>query len=128
MTKIEAIKGSIKKWEAIVLGTGVDFGCDNCELCKKYDPELSNDCLGCPIMEEAGNTGCFGTPYIEWYEHFDREHHDPCDNPFPMKVECPECKRLAKEELAFLEMILKKNQKRTTDKKPRTKKGETLCQ
>jgi len=31
---LKALKGSIKKWERIVEGTGVDEGADNCPLCE----------------------------------------------------------------------------------------------
>jgi len=33
---LEALKGSIKKWERIVEGTGVDEGADNCPLCELF--------------------------------------------------------------------------------------------
>jgi hypothetical protein len=33
---LEALKGSIRKWEAIVDGTGEDDGADNCPLCHMF--------------------------------------------------------------------------------------------
>ena len=55
--KIEALRGSIKKWGKIYDGTGADEGDENCPLCKIYS------CDSCPIGEAIGTEGCFGTPY-----------------------------------------------------------------
>ncbi len=65
---LEALKGSIAKWEAIVAGTGFDNGADNCPLCGLFnnadDPET--DCDGCPVAEKSGHKYCGGTPYTKF--------------------------------------------------------------
>lgn len=61
---LKALKGSIKKWEKIVDGTGTDKGPDNCPLCKLFFD--STDCLGCPVNNATGKTGCRGTPYDDY--------------------------------------------------------------
>jgi hypothetical protein len=69
---LEALEGSISKWEKIVAGTGEDQGRDNCSLCSKfYDLEGPEDlsgnkqemCYGCPVSIASGIEGCVGTPY-----------------------------------------------------------------
>ena len=67
---LEALKGSIRKWESIVEGTGLDRGPDNCPLCQKFnsDDEGENThfmCDGCPVAKATGETGCHGSPYYE---------------------------------------------------------------
>lgn len=60
----EALRGSIRKWEKIVDGTGFDYGGNNCHLCQLYATRAL-DCLGCPVRAETGKSGCFGTPYYK---------------------------------------------------------------
>lgn len=55
-----ALEGSIKKWEAIVDGSGKDMGCDNCPLCKLFYDDW---CDGCPVKERTGLAECYGSPY-----------------------------------------------------------------
>lgn len=63
---LEALYGSIRKWEAIVAGEGVDEGPDNCPLCLLfYAPAL---CRRCPVYQKTGASDCVGTPYIEWHK------------------------------------------------------------
>jgi hypothetical protein len=66
---LKALRGSIKKWEAIVAGTGVDQGTDNCPLCEEF---FDDWCKGCPVNDASGNS-CNGTPYEAWEE----AHYDP---------------------------------------------------
>jgi hypothetical protein len=64
---LEALKGSIAKWEAIVAGTGLDGASDNCPLCHIFHPDFSNvECDGCPVYERTDNRYCGNTPYVEW--------------------------------------------------------------
>lgn len=67
---LEALKGSIAKWEAIVAGTGVDRGVENCPLCQMFcaNDDEDADCRGCPVMRETGRSDCNGSPYMEWAE------------------------------------------------------------
>jgi hypothetical protein len=68
---LEALKGSIRKWEKIVSGEGVDYGWQDCPLCDMYIPEA---CRGCPISEKTNALGCRQTPYSSWYAHRKIEH------------------------------------------------------
>ena len=67
---LEALKGSIGKWEAIVAGTGFDNGVDNCPLCGLFNNDETNDsetdCDGCPVAEKSGHKYCGGTPYTQF--------------------------------------------------------------
>ena len=62
-----ALKGSIRKWERIVKGTGADYGIDNCPLCKIYvkfpQTVFFGDCDGCPVKTVTTYSSCIGTPY-----------------------------------------------------------------
>jgi hypothetical protein len=94
---LKALKGSIGKWQRIVNGRGVDRAADNCPLCKYF----SNKCGACPVKKWTGQSQCIDTPFWEWVQHNADKHPGK-----PLKVYCPECKRLAKEELNFLEDLL----------------------
>ena len=61
---LKALRGSIKKWEKIVAGTGVDQGTYNCSLCALFYSDYH--CAGCPVAKATGLHLCEGTPYIEW--------------------------------------------------------------
>lgn len=67
---LKALKGSIKKWEGIVEGTGVDNGDENCPLCGKFahrmDFRSGTHCEGCPVKAATGLDGCAGSPWIDW--------------------------------------------------------------
>ena len=75
---LTALEGSIKKWEAIVAGTGVDAGPKNCPLCQAFHEDFlspdnkGNGCRGCPVYEKTGEYGCGGSPY-DAYEDTDDE-------------------------------------------------------
>lgn len=58
----KALRGSIRKWQRIVNGTGIDDGTENCACCKKWNHH-GNRCVGCPIFQFTGRRGCEGTPY-----------------------------------------------------------------
>lgn len=89
---LEALKGSIKKWEGIVAGTGEDRGIENCPLCQVFyapfidrpDNEtledlrkrLSQACVGCPVYQSTGLQSCEDTPYddhVNWDDFGDGE-------------------------------------------------------
>jgi hypothetical protein len=62
---LKALKGSIKKWDTIVDGTGVDVGTGNCPLCLKFfHASRWGICGGCPVKNATGRVGCVGTPYF----------------------------------------------------------------
>lgn len=60
---LAALKGSIKKWEKIVAGTGIDKGSDNCPLCMMF---IEQECKGCPVRHATGKIYCENTPYIDY--------------------------------------------------------------
>lgn len=98
---LNALQGSIAKWEAIVAGNGVDRGWANCPLCMRFNnPETDNEeeCGGCPVAEEVGMTACEETPYYEWAELFAVGQ--------PKAANTPERKALAQAELDFLRSLL----------------------
>lgn len=66
---LEALKGSIRKWEMIVAGTGKDYCTRNCPLCRLFnneETETYDECDGCPVREFTGTPLCIGTPYEAW--------------------------------------------------------------
>ena len=69
---LEALKGSIRKWEAIVAGTGVDWGGHNCPLCQLFSCHCDEGdyyCYGCPVMLKTGHDDCTTTPYHAYRNH-----------------------------------------------------------
>lgn len=103
---LKALKGSIRKWEKIVAGTGRDKGGDNCPLCLEFNDRFSQEpvCEGCPVYEKTGKTLCDNSPYDEWL----RLVHAPQrqQNPGGFKVENAKEKRAAQKELDFLRSLL----------------------
>jgi hypothetical protein len=61
---LEALRGSIAKWEGIVAGTLPDMGIENCSLCQRFAHE---NCHGCPVMLRTGKSDCVSTPYMQWH-------------------------------------------------------------
>lgn len=90
---LTALKGSIEKWDAIVAGTGRDYGTHNCPLCAAFyqpsNPE-DDDCTGCPVREATGRSWCDGSPY---------DNYRSCKS-------CWGRQRAAKKELEFLRSLL----------------------
>jgi len=101
---LKVLKGSIKKWEKIVEGTGIDEGTDNCPLCELF---YYKDCHGCPVYEKTNCPDCIDTPCGDWNEHIATKHKEKGD----YKVYCPVCKELAQKELDFLKSLLPRSQK-----------------
>lgn len=92
---LEALRGSIAKWEGIVAGTRPDLGVLNCPLCRKFSvPE----CDGCPVKNATGQVGCHDTPYDYWAVGM-----DSANSRF---APTPELKVLAQAELDFLKSLL----------------------
>jgi hypothetical protein len=101
---LDALRGSIAKWERIVAGTDIDRGCENCPLCMMFNTHwLDRDsygtaqCAGCPVAEAVGEHGCEGTPYMEG--RFVRTQRDGRESYQPTK-------ETAEAELAFLMSLL----------------------
>ena len=109
-----AILASIRKWEGIVKGRGIDKGDENCALCKYADKQATTagaDCYVCPVGRKKLTTGCRGTPYAEWFDH-----HIKADHPWinGWKVSCPTCLKIAKAEVKFLKSLLPRRKRVTT--------------
>lgn len=100
---LEALKGSIRKWEAIAEGTGKDQGPYNCPLCLKFNSgvdgneKISDSCLGCPVREKTGFRFCAGSPYASY------EEAEELEDDAEMAVALSSA---AKAELAFLRSLL----------------------
>lgn len=97
------IGGSIKKWVNIRFYDGVDQTISNCSLCHVF--HLAG-CIICPIKQKTGLVACQGTPYSRWAEH--QSFHKIGHNNEPrlqMKVHCPECEKIADDEIAFLKSL-----------------------
>ena len=96
---LAALRGSIAKWEAIVDGTGVDKGSDNCPLCHLFIDmaSIDDECEKCPVMLETGLYSCKGTPYVtQWLQVGD----------FDISAKTPQQKAAAQAELDFLKSLL----------------------
>lgn len=92
----KALKGSIRKWERIVAGTGIDKGGDNCPLCTQFANEKNGwGCIGCPIAEHTGASDCARTPYSDWSMSLG----------YMNTADTPERKKHAKRMLAFLKRL-----------------------
>ena len=87
---LEALLGSIAKWQAIIAGTAEDYGRTNCPLCQMF---WENDCDGCPVKKKTGLEDCDGSPY----EKIDKAYKCGYKQPPP---------ELAKAELEFLKSLL----------------------
>nr|MDQ2987417.1 hypothetical protein [Armatimonadota bacterium] len=107
---LKALEGSIKKWEAIVAGTGEDKGADNCPLCRVFiDPFLSPDtCGGCPVRERTGSRYCSDSPYDAWAAGVRRDYSAAVVNRGGGKriASTPKLVALAQAELDFLRSLL----------------------
>lgn len=107
----EALKSSITKWEGIATNTAIDMGPWNCALCQKF--LYTKGCVGCPVSEKTGHTGCRKSPYEEFHHQLQRRNADfPAitNRPQYNKQYKPEefeiLKPLAEVELAFLKSLL----------------------
>ena len=109
---LTALKGSIRKWEKIVAGKGVDEGMDNCPLCQLYKLEDDSlDCSKCPVVERVGEEGegCNNTPYIMWYDYCQEQNDEDCiDDNGNKKVGDKRSLMWTKRELKFLKGLLPK--------------------
>lgn len=97
---LQALKGSIKKWENITYNKGKDNGGKNCPLCQIFRKKIN--CPNCPIKLKTKQDYCFHTPYTIWSIYFNIRsiYHD--------RIVFNEItKKLAKDELNFLKEIKK---------------------
>ncbi len=99
---LKALKGSIRKWERIIAGTGTDDGVANCPLCLLFHDTHDDGvmCEGCPVREKTGRDGCSDTPYDDWYDNKVALHEDE-----RTELDAKQT-RIANAELAFLKSLL----------------------
>ena len=122
---LKALKGSIKKWERVVIGTGTDDGWANCPLCQVFHvrmrvPPLAfpgaefeidskgvlcalyarcGPCNGCPVFGATGERRCQGSPYkLKWLPSV--------GDMSGQKAETPRQRKAALAELLFLRDLL----------------------
>ena len=66
---LEALRGSIAKWERLARGEGVNKGREDCPLCtlfNNFSIPGHNKCVGCPVMKVTGVRYCHDTPYLNY--------------------------------------------------------------
>ena len=103
---LEALKGSVRKWNRIFCKGGVNLGPTNCPLCKLF---VLSDCEGCPVSAKSGRSGCHGTPYYAFGRHHLGSHPIFIDHRVVGK--CRSCKKHAKAERDFLASLLPSGEK-----------------
>ena len=103
----QALIASIKKWEDIVSGEGLDRRSADCALCLTFPK-----CKKCPVAI-SGYVGCGGgSPYLAWAAHHANIHRRHKPDPLTIMRSgtrndfCSDCVRLATDELRFLQMLL----------------------
>lgn len=96
---LTALRGSIRKWEKIVDGSGADKGSKNCPLCQLYNTG-SSECEGCPVRDATGLPFCIGSPYVENWALPSRGSWPP------VYANTPALKVAARKELKFLQSLL----------------------
>lgn len=94
---LEALYGSVTKWEEILAGTRENRGSEDCPLCLLF---YRNYCEGCPVMARTGKTHCTGTPFVPYANYI-----SAVEAGFREAKES-ERQLLAKRELDFLKSLL----------------------
>lgn len=61
---LNAIDGSIEKWEKIVSRDGANYANVNCPLCQLF--EKGGGCYACPVNKDGKHYDCNNTPYKEF--------------------------------------------------------------
>lgn len=106
---LNALKGSIAKWERIVRYGAAECGYHDCPLCHLFADE---ECKGCPVAEQTKDKACVGSPYHAartamqvplGVPRGDRRH--PAGARIPRTKEA---RRLARLELEFLKSLIPK--------------------
>lgn len=97
---LEALLGSIAKWEGIVKGTEVDRGVQNCPLCLRFAVP-NESCKGCPV-NDVTDGGCNGSPYDDWHQ----VNPWPVDDPDARAATTDDHRAAAQAEVDFLKSLL----------------------
>ena len=102
-TTVNALLGSIEKWQGIVEGDVFDSGHENCPLCQRFQntSRPSGVCDGCPVKKKTGMAMCYGTPYDRWL--LVEPDWSKTDKKYSHNEKSIAA---AKDELAFLESLL----------------------
>jgi len=87
-----------EKWKLVRAKKITDRGRYNCHLCQGF---RKGDCAGCPIFMKTGHKFCKKTPYAKWAKHQRRVHPKLYFN----KIYCATCKKIATQEINFLEAL-----------------------
>jgi hypothetical protein len=93
---LDALNGSIRKWEKIVNDGAVDEHIDGCPLCILF---YEYSCDGCPVFYKTGFRRCENTPHETWTMYCDEEDKD-------YEVFDEESRGFALAELNFLKSLL----------------------
>ncbi len=101
---LEAIDGSIEKWNSIVHAEGEDEGRHNCPLCKIFFD--SDECDECPIRKDTDKKSCRDTPYDVFEKHWNDVHRSYTT--INRTIVCETCSGLARDELEYLKGLREK--------------------
>lgn len=100
---LEALRGSIAKWEKIVAGSEIDRYSSNCPLCHAFcHTHQDRLCTGCPVEQRTGEGGCNLSPYDAWDDY----HERIMDPEQPRTAFDDKSRELAQAELDFLKSLL----------------------
>lgn len=99
---LEALRGSIAKWEKILTGTDEDIGYLNCPLCAAFYED--DNCAGCPVKERTGRRYCMGSPYDRWHTLMVDTHGNAKTARWTVTDDAS--RELAQAELDFLKSLL----------------------
>ncbi len=101
-----AMGDNLMLWLKIAHGNVKDKGVRQNPLCRLFIQNV--DCEGCPIKNKTGQSRCVGTPYPNWLMHHVLTHKIKfikCG----YKVECSECKEIARDMYDFyLDMLFER--------------------
>jgi hypothetical protein len=103
---LAALKKSIRHWEDNLkkakAGMAFSFDGSDCDLCASHPR-----CVGCPVKDRSGQTGCHGTPWEGIKGHYCSFKHK-CDFGHVITHPCQTCVELVQKELDFLKSLLPK--------------------
>jgi len=97
---VDALVGSIRKWQRIVSGVEADRGANNCPLCKMFYSKWPARCVGCPVYSHTRQEECRGTPFWDFIS--------TCTDYDNRWADTPALRAAAAEELHFLVGLLPK--------------------
>jgi hypothetical protein len=99
---LEALKGSIAKWERVVTKGTDGTNWMDCPLCDLF---WENGCMGCPVRDRTKQRVCLGSPFEVYADLRDTLIED--DEIDPNQVgKHPGVIASAKDELDFLKSLL----------------------